>query len=129
MDTEDVDVIEKAKVFAESGGIVLAVARLPEHDAGGNDDVLRERMQELLAVDSKRVRFLSDRQELIPALDSLLTPDLMAVPETRQLLYVHRRKQGRDIYFVFNNSAHEWRGRVTLAGNGKADRRPVQHRG
>lgn len=121
MDTEDAIVIEKAKAFAESGGIVLAVGRLPEHDAGGKDEVLQTRVQELFAADSKRVRFIRNRKDLIPTLDSLLAPDFTAAPESRQLLCVHRRKQCGDLYFVFNNSSEDWTGSVTLAGRGEVE--------
>jgi len=120
-DTEDVAVIEKAIEFAEAGGVVLVVGRRALHDAGGNDALMLDSMDRLLAAAPERVRFVAEPGGLASALDVLVPRDFRPEPASRNMLYLHRRKNGHEIFFVVNNAARSWSGSVFLAAGRGAE--------
>ena len=119
MDTEDVAVIEKAAQFARNGGRVITCGSLPSHSTDGDDGRIGEAVRDLRELEGCHAS--ADHHELLPVLGSVLESDFKAEPPSKQLLVLHRRKESRDIYFIFNNSGDPWKGRVRVASQGKAE--------
>ena len=88
--------------FCRAGGILLSVGPLPEiADAAERTSALQETLEELFGDDGPaRIVTL----ESIPAaLQDRLAPDLALDEANGNILYTHRRLEGRDLYFVINN--------------------------
>ena len=100
---------------------MVSVGRLPEHSADGKNQDMKDAVQELTASAKGRFQFASGFPEMLSVLDQSLEPDLQVVPPTRQLLVLHRQQEGKDIFFVFNNSDKPWEGRISVKAGGNVE--------
>lgn len=55
------------------------------------------------------------------ALDRILEPDFKVSAVDSPLRYTHRHLDGREVYFVINDSSHAWQGTVSTAATGPGD--------
>ena len=124
--------------FARSGGIVIAVADVPRNSMAARDDeeileVSRglfgmEDIAELAsstdirahAVGAGAAVFVPRGMEptLPAALARLLRPDVAVDAAPSPLRYAHRRLDGREVYFIINDSAEPATARVRFAAKG-----------
>lgn len=62
-------------------------------------------------------------ESLLPLmLDRLLEPDLKVASAKSPLRVTHRRLDGREVYFIINDSAQPWEGPVGFAATGNGER-------
>jgi hypothetical protein len=122
-DTIPLDVWRKVAAFYRSGGIVIAVGATPQNSLQNFPDAEVQRLsREMFGEGDKGVFIPSgDEATLISALDSRLAPDFKTENQPSPLRYTHSRRQGRDVYFVFNDSANEVEETVSFAANGAAE--------
>jgi hypothetical protein len=126
--------LEALERFAGAGGKTLGVGLRPERVLGPDGLVdAAERVRSLFSRDGGAfvegdASELADearsggrrlRDELDAAIRSLIEPDV--VIENDELFSLHRRRDGRDLYFVTNPTFEEQRARVSVPG----DVRPV----
>ena len=100
------EVHERIRVFAEAGGVVIAVGAPPSKAPGLEDAEARSQRVAALSKavfggDCKRA-VTTDEAGLIRTLNSLLPPDLEGAP--KGVGFVHRRLAGGDLYFVANTT-------------------------
>ena len=109
-------VVEKLLSFARAGGFVYTLGELPigSTDAGLNDPALQEMLAALTALPN-----------VIPCKDGLAAE--LARKDTRlasqirfeagefPMLQMHRRIDGRDFFWLANNTMEPWDCRVTIA--------------
>ncbi len=136
-----VEALERLVEFVESGGMVVLVGALPTDSLERRDDPrCREALARLLGEgfdvggvrgDSYVVRpgpagggcvFVGrDLLPLAPRLfDGAVARDVEVSEGLEALRVTHRRKAGRELYFVVNSSGEAIQGRVTLAAAGEA---------
>jgi hypothetical protein len=59
---------------------------------------------------------------LLPVvLKGVLEPDVMSIPPESPVRATHRQIDGREVYFMINDSAKAWSGEVRVAATGKAE--------
>jgi hypothetical protein len=102
--------------FAERGGIVIAVGRLPSLGGGFRRAVaeardVRATSSSLFAVDSLHARHVEE-SALGATLRAMSPPDLVGGPP--ELGFVHRRLAGGDVYFVANTGNRPMRTRLVF---------------
>lgn len=130
--------IRRAREFAEAGGLVIAFAPLPtaSMEAGRDDPDLAAELAALFAIpgDSARStershprggRALVVREvgEALALLDASLERDVQVVEgDGRHLIASHRVKEGRDLYWLVNDSAEELVLTVRLRARGRPER-------
>jgi hypothetical protein len=122
--------LEALERFADAGGKTLGVGLVPERALGPEGLVdAAERMRSLFARDGGRfvegdaVELAADarsggrrlRNALDGAIRSLIDPDITI--DNDELFSLHRRKDGRDLYFVTNPTFEEQRARVSFRGD------------
>jgi len=112
-------VLRKLRDFQRAGGAVVAVGALPENS--------RERFPDPKVASLARDMFRRGTGVFVPeghgetidqVIDQLLMPDFRA---QRALRYTHRQFEGRDWYFVINNTDRAWQGKVLIHGEGRCE--------
>lgn len=101
MDTMSLEVARRLTAFVKAGGSVVFTADLPRRaDSPKNTAALQAELQALVKVQAK-VR-LTDVAGATAVVRALVKPDLKLKAENPDILYTHRRKDGRDLYFIIN---------------------------
>ncbi len=101
MDTMSLDVARRLTAFVKAGGSVVFTADLPHRaDSLTNTDALQTELQALVKEQAK-VK-LTDVAGATAVVRALVKPDLKLKAENPDILYTHRRKDGRDLYFIIN---------------------------
>lgn len=132
---------DKLGELVRSGGVVVALGALPRNsDTDFPSSTALELGEELfggarLADGDSDVRFRCHASgglgvylprgldALLPAvLDTLLEADVAVSDVKAPLRATHRRIEGRDVYFLINDSAAPWSGEVTVPGAGAGER-------
>ena len=89
--------------FAQAGGVLISAGPLPElAESSEGTDVLRLAFQPLFAAGGPG--HTVSQAELAPFLRSHLSPDLVLAEANENILYTHRELDGRELYFITNNS-------------------------
>lgn len=98
------DTVRALAVFCRAGGTLLSVGPLPAlAETPSNGEALQEEMEALFGDDGPG-RIIP--MEQVPAyLRQQVGADLTLDKPNQDVLYTHRRLEGRDLYFVINNSA------------------------
>jgi len=101
MDTMSLDMARRLTAFVKAGGSVVFTADLPHRaDSLKHTPALQAELQALVKVQAK-VR-QTDVVGATAVVRALVKPDLRLKAENPDILYTHRRKDGRDLYFVIN---------------------------
>ena len=112
----DLDAFERIASFCRAGGTVVAVGRLPGRVPGLARARENERLDRLRtevfgtnpavgnphACGKGRAVLVSAAGQAARALSNYLRPSVRMTPRPRTVGFVHRRSQGRDIYFLAN---------------------------
>lgn len=122
-DTVPLEVWRKVAQFWRGGGVVIAVGALPQNSTQNFPDaevqrLSREMFGEVAGVTPLPVRqnrkggvgvyVPTDKEPMLPTvLDSLLLPDFHVASKPSPLRYTHYRQQGREVYFILNDSPNE----------------------
>ncbi len=128
--------------FVRQGGVVISLGTLP---ANSEDEFPCSRVQALAreifggarpdaasvnepassvnAAGGAGVLLPFGLEGLLPlVLDGLLEPDVQAAGLRSPIRATHRRIEGREVYFLINDSARPWTGEVRLAAAGRGER-------
>jgi hypothetical protein len=122
--------------FVRGGGVVVALGTLP---ANSEVEFPSARVQKLAREifgppTSNHTSFETGSggggiflpagsEGLLPVvLKGVLEPDLMSIPPESPVRATHRRTDGQEVYFVINDSAKAWSGKIRVAAAGKAER-------
>jgi len=102
MDTMSLGVAKRLAEFVKSGGFAVFTGELPRRaESVKNSDAMRA---ELKAVergkDGVRLSSIETAPEVVK---SLIHPDFRLKSLDPDILYTHRWKDGRDLYFIINN--------------------------
>lgn len=115
--------------FVRRGGAVIAVGALP----GDVDTNLPTAEVFGAAGDQPRIEANAaggagvwlppGLESLLPGvLDRVLAPDVHIADESAPLRVTHRRRDGRELYYLINDSADPWSGKVHFSATGEAER-------
>jgi hypothetical protein len=125
--------------FVRQGGVVIALGALPTNSESEFPSAqVRALAKEVFGVSGSVANaphsqanqaggagiFLPRGSEsLLPlVLDGLLAPDVKVAEAKSPLRVTHRRLDDREVYFVINDSAKPWAGRVDFAAAGSGER-------
>ena len=116
--------VETARAVArldEAGVNVIAAGALPDEGCGLTDREEKRRAVREAMASMKRARIAPDRGEgLISALREALEPDLVVEGEDAEDVgFIHRRVDGKDVYFVSNIAAEARRAALSIPGCGE----------
>ncbi len=128
--------------FARGGGVVIALGALPANSERDFPSArVRKIARELFGVDGTAgqssvephsrtnaaggvgVFLPCDLNDMLPAvLNGLLEPDVEITPAKSPVRVTHRRLDGREVYFLINDSAKPWAGEARFAATGEGER-------
>jgi hypothetical protein len=104
IDALALDTAQALARFCDAGGVLLSVGPLPTMAGSAADaQALQDLFSTLFAEDGAgQVVAL---EQLPAALRARVPPDLSLGQDNADVLYTHRRLEGRDLYFIINNAA------------------------
>jgi hypothetical protein len=134
-DTLPLEAWENLARFVRSGGVVVALGARPANSAAEFPSPRAQKLaREMFGEPADEPRaephpaggagvFLPRGAEgLLPAvLQSVLEPDARVSGRRAPLRVTHRRLEGREVYFVVNDSANAWTGRVSFPVVGQGE--------
>ncbi|MFQ6098039.1 MAG: glycosyl hydrolase, partial [Armatimonadota bacterium] len=125
---------ENVRRFWRDGGVVIALAATPENSesefpsqevkALAREMFAESRQAHMLANDAGGASVFLPRgwTAILPiVLDALLQPDFACSDPASPLRVTHRRVDGREVYFVINDSPRRWEETVSLAVRGEGE--------
>ena len=93
----------KLAAFARAGGTLISTGALPElTESAAGSELLRREFLPLFAQGGPAAQV--EQQDVAPLLRAQLGADLQLDAPNADILYTHRQLDGRDVYFVINNS-------------------------
>ncbi len=104
------DTLKKLDEYARSGGVLLAIRRLPAvapgfHATQGERDQVGEISRRLFEGPSAPAHFVKDEsRELGSKLATLLRPDVSLAPAVAEIGFVHRSTPEAEVYFLANTA-------------------------
>jgi hypothetical protein len=109
----------KIEAFAKNGGIVIATKRLPSLAPGMKEDAadtpqIQALSQSLFQANGAPGHFLQDETQLGAALAQWTKPDVVLLPPTPDIGFVHRKLPFADVYFIANTSNQTVRTKATF---------------
>jgi hypothetical protein len=120
--------------FWRSGGVVIAVGALPANSATEFPSARVRKLAREMFGDGNGARvtansaggagvFLPTGSEaLLPlTLNGVLEPDVLAGDGRGPIRATHRRIDGREVYFLINDSSEPWEGEVRVTGRGQGE--------
>jgi hypothetical protein len=135
VDTLPVEAWEKLAQFAESGGVVIALGSMPANSetefpsrrvSAIGDRLFGKGEQARVTPNSRGgggIYLPGGSVDLLPStLDGFIEPDVRASDASARVRSTHRRIADREIYFLVNDSAAPWRGKVQVSGTGSGQR-------
>jgi hypothetical protein len=109
------NLLHKITKFYQEGGRVIALAEVPEITPHGNDirieteKIWSKHSQNFTASSNNKggvAYFIkSDLNLLIETIGQLVTPDIELATAHKSINYIHKSKNGIDIYFISNNDS------------------------
>jgi hypothetical protein len=113
-----VSVYQKLEAFVNSGGSLVALGELPSvgMDKDETDEV--EAISDKLSK-SHNVSVVQTTSEMLKAVDEFTDPDVSLDESCREIFYVHRQQDGKDIYFISNSLDAPVQREVTLNCSGE----------
>ncbi len=103
--------------FCRAGGVLLSVGPLPElAESAAQTPALRQELAALFGEGGHAQIVTMTR--LPSTLRERLTPDLTLARTNNDILYTHRRLEGRELYFIINNAPDPVQVRPTLRSSG-----------
>ncbi len=105
--------MRKVRDFHAAGGVIIAVGRLPDSSLEMGPDALVLAQAEEIFGDALRSRaacqdtnafLVTEAGAVVDVLNKTLSPDLYISPASSHVLYLHRRTEDQDIYFIVNHS-------------------------
>lgn len=126
------DALQRIKAFFDAGGVVLATSLLPCRSAEfGRDDEVRELVDAIFGeqgtpVAKRRAAFIAEPtpEAIGAALEEFgIAADIRferapgPTPDNGRFGYIHKQRDGDDIYFFGNSSGEEVSTSVSLRGN------------
>ena len=141
-DTMPLSAWENLARFVRQGGAVIALGTLPANSESEfpstrvqalakeifNENVsdsssVREPRSHVNATGGIGIYLPFGLESLFPlVLDGLLEPDMKVAKAKSPLRVTHRRLDGREIYFIINDSAKPWTGQMDFAATGIGER-------
>jgi hypothetical protein len=106
-------VAEKVAAFRRSGGTVIACGKLPTQSMERGKD---SPLQKALASS----QLAPTPKEVVQAIRKVGQPDVWLAEPDPKIYYLHRRKDGRDIYFVINMAEEGRKPEITFRAQGGA---------
>jgi alpha-L-rhamnosidase len=92
-------IADKVAAFRRAGGRVVACGELPDQAMErGKDEALKKLLAGAVTAHAAKPA------EAVHAIRKFLTPDVSLTAPERQIYYLHKRKNGADIYFFINMS-------------------------
>jgi hypothetical protein len=136
VDTLPLAAWEKLAGFVRGGGVVVAIGALPRNsEAEFPSSRVQALSREIFGEGEKGLRAVSNAaggggivipagsEALLPmVLDGVLEADLTVEGAASPLRSTHRRIEGRDDYFLINDSPRPWQGEVRLSASGGVTR-------
>lgn len=119
-----VDVYQKLEEFINSGGSVVALGGLPDTGMGKDETPVVQAISRNLSrqsLHSERVAVVKSIPDVIKAINTFADPDVSLDKPCRELFYLHRRYDGRDIYFICNNLDTPIQREISLKCSGKLE--------
>jgi hypothetical protein len=120
--------------FQRGGGVVIAVGALPANSATEFPSARVQKLAREMFGDGNGARvaandaggagiFLPPGSEaLLPlVMKGVLEPDVSAGDARGPIHATHRRMDGREVYFLINDSAEAWEGQVSVAAQGAGE--------
>ena len=106
-------VAEKVEAFCRSGGTVIACGKLAAQSVERGKDAL---LQRALAPS----QLVATPRDVVRAIHKVGQADVRLAEPDPKIYYLHRRKGGRDIYFVINMAEEERKPAITFRAQGGA---------
>ena len=106
-------VAERVAAFRRSGGTVIACGKLATQSVERGKDSL---VQKALAL----ALLVSTPNEVVQAIHKAGQADVRLAEPDPKIYYLHRRKDGRDIYFVINMAEEGRKPKITFRTQGRA---------
>jgi len=103
----------KVRDFHAAGGVIISVGHLPDSSPEMGPDALVQAQAEEIFNNALRPRaagrdtnafLVTEAGAVVDILNKTLSPDLRISPASSQVLYLHRRTEDQDIYFIVNHS-------------------------
>ncbi|HOJ33227.1 MAG TPA: glycosyl hydrolase [Candidatus Hydrogenedentes bacterium] len=126
VDTLSTRAWEKLFAFWQSGGVILALAKLPENTLEDFPSPTVQNMANTIFLQDEPTRFsananggygvylpLGQESYLKHILNQLIERDVR-FPENAPLRATHRRGEDGDIYFIINDSPEPWEGEISF---------------
>jgi len=120
MEIVDLPTLKRMKEFARRG--VFLIFHLPQATIGmmdGDDPLVRSTFNSLLS--QENVIFVANPAEMIDTVFKKLDPDFHLEDPNSNILYLHRRYPGKDVYFVVNTGSKPTMVSATLSSSGKVE--------
>jgi len=111
------DVYGKLEAFVDSGGSLVVLGGLPDTGMGRDETPVVQAISEKLSR-SDRVSVVQNVSEVLNAVNSFSGPDLSLNEPCRELFYLHRQQDGREIYFISNSLDEPIQREITLKCTG-----------
>jgi hypothetical protein len=108
----------KLEKFVDSGGSVVALGGLPDIGMDKEETAVVKDISRRLS-NSSRVLVIQSVVDIVNAVNNFSEPDFSLDKPCRELLYLHRQKDGKDIYFISNSLDTPIQREVTLRCTGK----------
>jgi len=111
------DVYKKLEKFVDSGGSLVVLGDLPNTGMSEDETVVINAISQKLAK-SEHVAIVKGISDVIKAVNGFSEPDLSLDKHCRELFYVHRQKDGKDIYFISNSLDESVSREITIKCSG-----------
>jgi len=119
-----IESIRKLDAFMKSGGKIVATRRTPSVVPGiqvsdKDQAELKGNISRLFG--GANAKLVSNDEEIGPVLNSMLQPDALITPSSKDFGVVHRKTADADIYFVANTSNQTRKVRIAFRRNGEPE--------
>lgn len=114
------NVYKRIDDFVNSGGWLISLGDLPKMGMNERETISVLQISQRLA-NSNNTKIVNDIKDVISSLNGILEPDLSLNKPCRELFYLHRKKEGREIYFISNSSDETVEREITFSCKGEPE--------